>query len=550
VVILAPKREGKGPKIPLNPPSSNKRPVTRKNPDPEPVAAVPDPEKILRKPKVLSGQSSLSKGKFSSENPQAESSEIIKTQSNEDLKPESEIKPVVVSDIVSFPSNVSELNPEQKKLLIELIKQEYPDFLPVTENSRGPSTGVKSEPETPSSSFESFSSEDFGSHYFSFDNPLFLSPLANHSPEEKSPSAEDQNLVTVHISCNTQGTLSPAASPILLTPIALNTANMAADRMDQIVAARYAPLVLPQVMYAFPPNDYMKYLPRFNGDGSVTAEEHLSLFYSFADNFNVEHADVWMRLFVQSLNGEARKWFRSLPANSIADIVALDEAFLNHWADKKDFQYYITEFGALRRKPGESIPDFTKRFNQMYGKIPEEIKPSETSAKITFSNAFDVEFSLLLRERRTTTLSLMQDAAIEVESNILAADKLKSRSDRDRKKKKEELPSSSNSTSDTKMDEMDKMLKTLTSEMARLKMEQRQPNRPAQEGSYRNPNQFRRPNNVPQILPRERKNQDDQKVLPPFQNNAVDEEVDEDDTEEDPAVHLNDSESSPLHVTQ
>jgi hypothetical protein len=124
----------------------------------------------------------------------------------------------------------------------------------------------------------------------------------------------------------------------------------------------------------------------------------------------------------------------------------------------------------------------------MYGKIPEEIKPSETSTKITFANAFDAKFSLLLRERRTTTLSLMQDATIEVESNILAADKLKSRNERDRKKKKEELPSSSNSTSDSKMDEMDKMLKTLTYEMARLKIEQKQPSRPAQEGGYRNPN--------------------------------------------------------------
>jgi hypothetical protein len=144
-----------------------------------------------------------------------------------------------------------------------------------------------------------------------------------------------------------------------------------------------------------------------------------------------------MRLFIQSLNGEARKWFRSLPPNSIDDIIALDDSFLKHWVEKKEFLYYITEFGALRRKQGESIPNFTKRFNQMYGKIPEEIKPSETSVKITFSNAFDAKSSLLLRERRTTTLSLMQDAAIEVESNILATDKLKSRSERDRKKKKE-----------------------------------------------------------------------------------------------------------------
>jgi hypothetical protein len=55
VVILAPEKEGKGPKIPQNPPPSNKIPVTRKNPDSELVAAVPDPEKILRKPKVLPG---------------------------------------------------------------------------------------------------------------------------------------------------------------------------------------------------------------------------------------------------------------------------------------------------------------------------------------------------------------------------------------------------------------------------------------------------------------------------------------------------------------
>jgi hypothetical protein len=51
----------------------------------------------------------------------------------------------------------------------------------------------------------------------------------------------------------------------------------------------------------------------------------------------------------------------------------------------------------------------------MYGKIPDEIKPSETSTKITFANAFDVDFSLLLRERRAATLSLMQDDAIEIE---------------------------------------------------------------------------------------------------------------------------------------
>jgi hypothetical protein len=56
---------------------------------------------------------------------------------------------------------------------------------------------------------------------------------------------------------------------------------------------------------------------------------------------------------------------------------------------------------------------------------------------------------------------------------------------------------------------MAKMLKTLISEMARLKMETKQPSRPTQEGGYKNSNQLIRPNNIPQILTRERINPED-----------------------------------------
>ena len=68
--------------------------------------------------------------------------------------------------------------------------------------------------------------------------------------------------------------------------------------MDAIIASRYAPLVLPIVFHAFPTIDYMKYLPRFNGEGEITVEEHPVAFYSFAYNFNIDYLDVWMRLFI------------------------------------------------------------------------------------------------------------------------------------------------------------------------------------------------------------------------------------------------------------
>ena len=41
--------------------------------------------------------------------------------------------------------------------------------------------------------------------------------------------------------------------------------NQPIDMMDRMVAARYAPLVLPQPLNALPGGDYQKYLPRFNG---------------------------------------------------------------------------------------------------------------------------------------------------------------------------------------------------------------------------------------------------------------------------------------------
>ena len=93
---------------------------------------------------------------------------------------------------------------------------------------------------------------------------------------------------------------------------------------------------------------------------------------------------------------------------------------MKQWGYTKDFLYYITEFGALKRKRNESIVDFSKIFNKMYSKFPAKIKPSETSTKFTYANAFESEFSLLLRERRSVTLLNMQEATLEVESNMLA----------------------------------------------------------------------------------------------------------------------------------
>ena len=170
--------------------------------------------------------------------------------------------------------------------------------------------------------------------------------------------------------------------------------------------------------------------------------------------------------------------------------------------------YYILEFGNLKRGDGESVSDFIKRFNKMFGKIPAEIKPSDASAKITFSAAFDAKFCLILRERRSATLALMQDAALEVESNITASQKLKGRAE---KKKPAVEPSSSSSNS--QMEKMAKMLDSLTSEMSKLKVQNQPPTKAKESNTFspRNPNAFPYRRNNPQtlILQRDRNSNED-----------------------------------------
>jgi hypothetical protein len=46
--------------------------------------------------------------------------------------------------------------------------------------------------------------------------------------------------------------------------------------------------------------------------------------------------------------------------------------------------------------------DFTKRFNKVYQKLPTKVKPPETTAMITFANAFDVK---LVKRCKTTKLA-------------------------------------------------------------------------------------------------------------------------------------------------
>ena len=46
------------------------------------------------------------------------------------------------------------------------------------------------------------------------------------------------------------------------------------------------------------PKDYLKMLPKFDGENEITTEDHLAPFQGCKDNLAIEHEDVYLNIFV------------------------------------------------------------------------------------------------------------------------------------------------------------------------------------------------------------------------------------------------------------
>jgi hypothetical protein len=329
-------------------------------------------------------------------------------------------------------------------------------------------------------------SETFASKLF-FDSSVFqprtpeavspMSKLGINSSTPHSPSSPSSSVTT-----------PPAIQAILPPP-------------PPIMVARYAPLVLAAPLHVMP-QDYQTRLPQFYATGPLNAQQHVDKMNDYLDLQEVDEVDVQMRLFAQSLTGEVKKWFKALPAASIADLVVLQRSFLDRWGVKKSPLQILSEYENIKRNQGESVQDYCTRFNNLYNAIPTDIKPPPGLALIKFPDGFDADMSYQLRERDAATLEDMQKCAISVEANLLAK---RARQRNERRVMIKEEPSTSNS--DYKMDTVVKSLALL---LERSNISDRNPLRddsPAPQ--IRNPNFRRNPPPIRQRDPRDQRDQRD-----------------------------------------
>ena len=88
----------------------------------------------------------------------------------------------------------------------------------------------------------------------------------------------------------------------------------------------FSPLDFPSVLQDLPHNCSHR-ISLFDGDGNFTARQHMNRLDDFIDVEEVDYDDAKMRLFAQILSREAKRWFKDLPARSIATFEAFQTLF-------------------------------------------------------------------------------------------------------------------------------------------------------------------------------------------------------------------------------
>jgi len=112
-----------------------------------------------------------------------------------------------------------------------------------------------------------------------------------------------------------------------------------------------------------------KWLPKFNPDDGLPAEEHLHN-YMLGINLNgVVEEDCVVILFPYTLQGSASSWYFSLPPGSITNWDMFEEKFLAKFGDDHTIASLINDISNLKAKSGEKIKDFNSTSNKFLNKI-------------------------------------------------------------------------------------------------------------------------------------------------------------------------------------
>jgi hypothetical protein len=100
------------------------------------------------------------------------------------------------------------------------------------------------------------------------------------------------------------------------------------------IAARFAPLNFLGI-HGYPNqmphiDEWDEYFPSFSEKKEDNPAQHLLEFHQCMDQLDIYHEDVLMKMFMFSLGGDARQWYKSLSPSSISSLKEFHATFNKH----------------------------------------------------------------------------------------------------------------------------------------------------------------------------------------------------------------------------
>ena len=148
-----------------------------------------------------------------------------------------------------------------------------------------------------------------------------------------------------------------------------------------------------------------KWLPKFNLEACMLAEEHINNFMLSINLNGVTNEDVVVRPFPYTLQAAARSWYFSLPSGFITIWDIFQEQFLTNFGDDTSTATLINDLSNLNNESREPIKHFNSCFNKLLNKIPTAYKPSEEVRSEWYVSALSSNIAIFVDRVAKTTLA-------------------------------------------------------------------------------------------------------------------------------------------------
>ena len=124
------------------------------------------------------------------------------------------------------------------------------------------------------------------------------------------------------------------------------------------------------------------------------------------------------KLFVQTLEGDARDWFSFLPVCFISSWSELHSGFIEQFGERVSMSDSYDKFFKIHIVSDELMPQFNIRFARILNDIPKNYRPDEQMCLAIYLGAFDRKMSFLLRDKEPQTLYQAFVTARDIENNL------------------------------------------------------------------------------------------------------------------------------------